>query len=128
VGSINPISNQDCPKFGGVQKKITLSTTASKVNQLIIDLKKNWSNLSYDQIADKLIEVQDLGTKSPSALKKIQNLHFNHQFPIESDRKDFACEIRKLAERILRTDSVDHLSTLDLVQQKEIIQFARGNR
>lgn len=97
------------------------STTAKKIK----DLKKNWAALSYEQIAEQIVELEDLRTKDPSMQREIQNLHFTYQYPLYLDMKSFKSQILKIANRILKSDSTLPFSNeLSLVQQQEIMRQA----
>lgn len=97
------------------------STTANKIR----DLKKNWPFLSYEQIAEQIIELEDLRPKDLTQQREIQNLHFSYQYPLNLDMRSFKKEILKIADRILKSDSTLPFSNeLSLRQQQEILRLA----
>lgn len=122
MGSINPISGRNPPFFLVAAKKSPLQETAKKVNQLAIDLNKNWDQLAPDEIENKIKEMKQLKVSTP----KLDRLIFQSAYPISRDLVAFAKIIKGQANEMLKSHSTEGFKELNEIQQHEVMRQARG--
>lgn len=110
----------------------TGTITAAKVAKLISGLRKDWDRLEQQELAERIVDLQDQMTvlkkngQVISLEKKAEDIHFDFVFPVSLELKktpySFAKEIDKLAKQILKSQSVDPFYQLNSVQQQEILR------
>lgn len=122
MGSINPISGRNPPNFPVAAKKTPLLETAKKVNQLAVDLNKNWDQLAPDEIDQKIYEMTQFNVSNP----KVDRLIFQSEYPLGRDLVAFAKTIRGKASEMLKRNSTESFKELNAVQQHEVMRQARG--
>lgn len=120
------------------KRKVEVLAEESDVVRQISQLKKNWNELSPEDVAEELIELHQRitilaeGKESPTCLKmqkQWQNLFFDFVFPIHSELDpqapmSFAHTIRDIAQKTLEQNSLQPFQELTPLQQREILRFA----
>jgi hypothetical protein len=114
------------PGLGG--RKISL---LEDVNQLSKKIRGDWNLLAPEELAEKIIELEDkvslLKGTSPEIAKikrQTERLHFRFVFPLDADFQIFTREIQKGANQIFKTHSLAAFHNLNSVQQREVMRIA----
>lgn len=100
---------------------------AERVSSLAKEIHKQWDAMDPQTLAEKIINLQDNieGASFPGVqkMKKLaDNFHFQFVFPIARDVRSFAKSIEKVAEQVLKTNSIAPFLRLSPTQQKEILR------
>jgi uncharacterized protein with PhoU and TrkA domain len=106
--------------------------TVEKVAKIAQDLKKDWDLFNPEELADKIIDLEDQieqlgsGRKVELIRGEAEHLHFHFVFPValelETSEYSFAKAIDTIAKKILKTESVEAFYELNEVQQQEILR------
>ena len=133
-----PIINE---KPGLGDRQITLLEEAYGLSESIY---KAWQNLFPEQLAERIIELEDrvsLFKEASPEVEKIkreaEHLHFAFVFPLVADLErrfsktpstSFARRIDQAADRVFRTHSLAAFDQLSNVQKQEVLRIAAGRK
>jgi hypothetical protein len=121
-------------------RQVTLLKDAISLSQHI---KQNWDMLAPEQLAEKIIELEDRVTllkgNSPEVAKverEARKLHFWFVYPValeletsgKSMPPSFAKTVYHAAKQVFDTNSLASFNALSRIQKQEVIRIAMGGR
>ncbi len=156
MNSIYPINPGDRTPVSG-SKKVSQDKTAEKVKAIAVPqmprreyaasplqeaqdlvrfIRKEWDHLSVEELAGKLIDLQDrvslLSKESSSAIEKVhkqaEHLYFQFLFPVAAEVEkervySLAKNIHDAAHRTLTAGSLAPFQELSVTQRREVIRY-----
>ena len=125
-------------QFPALGQKGLQGRSISRLEQaknLYKSLRKDWDNLSPEELAEQIIDlesrVSEFTESSPTVdkiKKQVEHLHFQFVFPIvlelQEGSQSFAATVHKLAQKVLKTQSIHPFNQLSEPQQREVRQIA----
>lgn len=111
-----PPSRDPIPSLKSAKGPVKL--TADKVNRLANEIKKDWDSLAPEDLAERIIDLEDRAPES----RVVQNLHFKFVFPIAIDMGSFINGVNKVAKEVLKT-GVAGFNQLNARQQQEVMRY-----
>jgi Txe/YoeB family toxin of Txe-Axe toxin-antitoxin module len=127
MSHINPVNPNFKSQKASDKVLSKVEKLANKVSSLAKEINKQWDALDPYALAEKIVTLQETieGTSFPGIEKMRQladNFHFQFVFPVVRDFRSFAKSIKKVANEILKTNSLAPFYQLSPTQQKEILR------
>jgi hypothetical protein len=112
----------------------TQPTEVSALRALSERIKKSWDASDPQELAQNIVDLKDkisgIQEMTP-AIEKIKKVadgyHADFVFPVRIDFRSFSKQIGRMADRILKTNSVAPLEKLSPTQQQEVLRYTRRN-
>lgn len=106
-----------------------------QAKNLYKSIRKDWDNLEPEELAEKIVDLEErvsqLKESSPAVekiKKQAERLHFQFVFPIvlelEKGSHSFAGTVQGIAQKILKTQSLQPMHELSEGQKREVLQIA----
>ncbi|MES2273137.1 MAG: hypothetical protein V4487_02975 [Chlamydiota bacterium] len=129
-------------KSAWMNRQIALISEVNALSQQIEELEIQWNYLPPDEIAEKLLALQERASvisaddASPrvqkiciEAKKQLEILHFEFVFPLAKElnchslEPTFASRLEHIAARMRKEHSLNAFQSLDPLQQRQILAF-----
>ncbi|PIS02380.1 MAG: hypothetical protein COT85_05120 [Chlamydiae bacterium CG10_big_fil_rev_8_21_14_0_10_42_34] len=106
-------------------------------SDLFKKITRQWNSLAPEEQAEQIIDLQGkvalLEGTSPAIekiKKQVEHLHFQFVFPValelSQETISFAKEVARIANQVIKTNSSGPFTSLNQMQQKEVMRYARG--